>query len=112
LKTVRIITDNVRAEKVDESKEDSPLYFNTRSGEDMLRYIRGGGVLRIPVLVFCFASIDTTRYVEEFPEFSGSTVSSGVVLKYIEGLAEGKETDNSAWAGFKRIPSAPRTAKK
>ena len=84
---------------MDDSKDVSQLYFNTRSGEDLLCSIRGRGLTRIPVLVFCFYSINETRYVDEFG-LAGSTTSNCIVRSYIKGLAEGKETDSVSWVGF------------
>ena len=96
---VRIITDNVRFEKVYDENNDSSAFFNTRSGEDTLRYIRGRGLTGIPVLVYCFASISLTQYVKEFA-LAGSTVKAEVVTAYIKGL--NSLDDNVLWKGFNR----------
>jgi hypothetical protein len=98
--TIRIITDNVRAEKVYTENDDSSVFFNTRSGEDTLRYIRGRGLTDIPVLVFTFGSIPLTRYVEEFA-LAGSTIKNQVVRVYIKGLT-GEGNDSALWKGFNR----------
>jgi hypothetical protein len=90
--SVRFITDNSGF------KEDSEgRFFNMGNGEEVLRYIRGLGLNRIPVLVYT-RNIDRTRFVEQFPQ-AGSTVRGTIVYKFIEGLA--KRRDNIVeWAKF------------
>lgn len=93
LGSVRFITDNARIEEGAEGR-----FLNRRAGEEIVRYIRGRRLNRIPVLVYT-RDIERTNFVEQFLH-AGSTARGTVVYKFMEGLASRKDI-NEAWAKFK-----------
>lgn len=118
---VRIISDNCRFELSPSSLADdssttrSPLppsppshpsssqglSYNHTAGESLTRFVRSHPSLsRIPILIHCGSSIGSTRYVERYG-LCGSTVDSGVVGGYLDGLKEGL-VDDEGWRGFDR----------
>ena len=97
---IRFITDNVRLEKGGAYNE---TLLNPRAGADIRRYIRGLRLNNIPVLVYCFSTIDSTTYVGRF-ELAGSTTRPDVMFGYIQGLIKGRD-DSQDWARFRAVNS-------
>ena len=95
---LRFITDNVRFEA---GPDKTFIMMNLSAGEHILRYLRGH-LFRAPALVYCNASILSTKYVESY-EAAGSTVSASVVRRYISSLA-GPDRDDVKWRGFHVYP--------
>jgi len=80
-----MVTDNARLEALSDS---APTFFNHNAGEDILRYVRGHGLDRIPILVYTFRSIRYTTYVKDF-KLAGSTIDRNVVHNYIKDFKTG-----------------------
>jgi len=78
--------------------DGAPGFFNRNAGEDILGYVRGQGLDRIPVLVFTWSSIQDTTYVKDFM-LAGSTIKGSVVHKYIQDFKDGG--NDMTWAKFK-----------
>lgn len=88
---IRIISDNVRFESV-----GNVSLFNVRSGEDLLRYVRGRLLDHIPILI---GSISCAKalYVKEFP-LAGSTHDPDIAMNFIRSMVERVERfDESMW---------------
>ncbi|OCH92759.1 hypothetical protein OBBRIDRAFT_410484 [Obba rivulosa] len=90
---LRFISDNYRMETGRERGD----FLNLSAGETILRYLRGR-LFAAPVLIYCGASIPTTRYVLSYKQ-AGSTVSYDVCMAYITALADGR-TDDTSWEDF------------
>ncbi|EMD37095.1 hypothetical protein CERSUDRAFT_114997 [Gelatoporia subvermispora B] len=90
---LRFISDNYRPE----ARGRLGNFLNLSAGETILRYLRGR-LFAAPVLIYCGASIVTTRYVLSY-ERAGSTVEEDVCMTFIRALAQGQIDDNS-WEDF------------
>jgi hypothetical protein len=89
---LRFISDNVRFESV-----ENVTYFNSRSGEDLLRYVRGRLLDIVPVLIGCNYSINETQYVKQYP-LAGSTRCGPILMNYIRSMVElVEEFDETTW---------------
>lgn len=76
---IRIISDNVRFESV-----GNMSMMNFRAGEDLTRFVRGGHINGIPILI-CSFSCARALFVMEFA-LAGSMNDPKIVMNFIRSM--------------------------